>query len=44
MWLPVPSPAGVKRFQRLVNEEFGLELSSEDALELATRVLQIRLL
>ena len=41
MWLPAPSPDGVKRFQRLVTEEFGLELSSEDALELATRVLQI---
>ena len=42
--MPVPSPDGVKRFQKLLKEKFGIELSGVEALELATRVLQIHLM
>ena len=44
MWLPIPSPKGVEEFKALVKAEFGVELEPSEALELATRVLQIHLI
>lgn len=39
--LPVPSPRAVAEFRKLYLEQFGAELNERDALETATRVLQI---
>jgi len=37
--LPVPSPEGMIKFQRLYLEKFGVQLDSQTALSLATRYL-----
>jgi len=44
MWLPAPTTEGVNEFSALVKAEFGVELEPSEALELATRVLQIHLI
>jgi acyl-CoA thioester hydrolase len=44
MWLPVPSPAAVKRFQDLLKAEFSLELDMVSATDAATKLLQIHYL
>lgn len=41
MWLPVPTPKMVDEFRALVRREFQLELTEAEALDLATRFLQI---
>ncbi len=41
MWLPTPSPKHVQEFKALALAEFGLELTSDQALDAATRLLHI---
>jgi len=41
MWLPIPSPEAVESFRVRLKKEFNLEVSDEDALEVATRLLQV---
>lgn len=40
-WLPVPSPKHVEEFAEICKEQFGMELSSEDAFDTASRLLRI---
>lgn len=39
VFLPSPTPEGIKRFQSLYRRKFGVDLDSQEALELATRTL-----
>ena len=39
--LPVPNKEEVDEFKRLYLERFGVELTGEQALEVATRTLQL---
>lgn len=39
LFLPQPTPKGVEKFKELYKARFGKDLSSQEALELATRTL-----
>lgn len=41
MWLPNPNEKQVAEFKRICSEELGMELSDEDALDTATRLMHI---
>ena len=41
MNLPVPTPSEVTKFKELYRKHRGVELSDEEALDLATRYLQL---
>ena len=41
MWLPTPSPKHVVEFAELAKREFDLDLSPDEALDAATRLLHI---
>ena len=41
IFLPQPTPEGIRAFRELYQQCFGVDLSSADALELATRTLHL---
>ena len=41
LWLPFPNTKEVESFRLLYKQEFGVELTTEEALSVATRLLHI---